>query len=95
MNSFTNYIMYDENSYDYPSYITIDGFSNNYEYALIDKDNLKIIYIYLVYPDIKNEKYTGYLKKNKKIYLIVIQFIDIHLIIIILIMNLMIAIKNK
>lgn len=69
MNSFTNYIKYDENSYDYPSYITIDGFSNNYEYALIDRDNLKIIYIFLAYPDIKNEKYSGYLKKNKKEYL--------------------------
>lgn len=68
MNSFTNYIIYDENSYDYPSYITINGFSNNYEYALIDKDNLKIMYIYLAYPDVKNEEYNGYLKKNKKDY---------------------------
>ena len=33
---YTNTVLYDEDSYSYPAYITIDGFGNTYEYALID-----------------------------------------------------------
>ena len=65
---FTNNIKYDEISYNYPAYISIDGFSCTYEYALLDKDNLQIIYIYLSYPSINNKKYNKYLKKDKSVY---------------------------
>ncbi len=65
--SYTNYIKYDEKSYKYPAYITIDGFGHTYEYALIDKDNLEIIYIYLSYPK-NNKKYKKYLKKDISSY---------------------------
>ena len=41
---------------------------NTYEYALLDKDNLQIIYIYLSYPSINNKKYNKYLKKDKSVY---------------------------
>ena len=66
--TFTNYIKYDENSYQYPAYITIDGFSSTYEYALIDKDNLNITYVYLSYPNVSNIQYNKYLKKDKSEY---------------------------
>ncbi len=65
---YLNKIIYDESSYKYPAYITIDGFGDTYEYALIDADNLKIIYIYLSYPNLSNKKYYQYLKKDKSIY---------------------------
>ena len=38
----TNNVIYDEDSYSYPAYITIDGFGNTYEYALIDQSNNRI-----------------------------------------------------
>ncbi len=66
--SYTNYVKYDENTYNYPSYITIDGFGYTYEYALINKDDLEIVYVYLSYPDVKNSKYVEYLKKDKSEY---------------------------
>ena len=66
--SITNYVKYDDKSYEYPAYITIDGFSNKYEYALLDKNNLKIIYIYLSYPNINDINYNKYLKKDKSYY---------------------------
>ena len=45
--------MYDGNSYPYPAYVTNDGFSSTYEYALIDRDGGRIVYIYAAYvmPD--------------------------------------------
>ena len=61
-------LKYDDKSYEYPAYITIDGFSNKYEYALLDKNNLKIIYIYLSYPNINDINYNMYLKKDKSYY---------------------------
>lgn len=66
--SITNYVKYDDKSYEYPAYITIDGFSNKYEYALLDRNNLKIIYIYLSYPNINDINYNMYLKKDKSYY---------------------------
>ena len=65
---YTNYIKYDNISYEYPAYITIDGFDNTYEYALLNEDNLEIIYLYLSYPNINNKQYQEYLKKDKSIY---------------------------
>lgn len=66
---YDNHIKFDENSYNYPAYITIDGFGNTYEYALIDKEKLSINYIYLSHPNINNTKYIEYLKKDKNEYL--------------------------
>lgn len=65
---YTNYIKYDTKSYKYPAYISIDGFAYTYEYALINKKELEIIYIYLSYPDINNNTYKKYLKKDKSYY---------------------------
>lgn len=65
---YTNYINYDETSYKYPAYVTIDGFANTYEYALINKNNLEIIYVYLSYPNKNNSNYKEYLKKDKSVY---------------------------
>lgn len=67
--NYTNYIRYDNNSYEYPAFITIDGFHNTYEYALIDESNFKITYIYLSYPNKNNVIYKKYLKKDKSGYL--------------------------
>lgn len=64
----TNYIKYDENSYEYPAYITIDGFYGKYEYALINKENLQITYLYISSVDKENKKYNKYLKKDKSEY---------------------------
>ena len=65
---YTNNVKYDDLSYSYPAYVTIDGFGNTYEYALINEKDLEIIYVYLSYPSIKNTKYNKYLKKDKKEY---------------------------
>ena len=43
--SVTNEIKYDKEMYNYPAYITSDGFDYVYEYALIDEANCRIIYI--------------------------------------------------
>lgn len=66
--SYINYIKYDEKSYSYPAFIAIDGFGHTYEYALINKENLEIIYVYLSYPSEYNSIYKKYLKNDKSIY---------------------------
>ena len=66
--TYTNYIRYEENIYNYPAYITIDGFAHTYEYALINEADLEIKYIYLSYPDINNSNYSNYLKIDKSSY---------------------------
>lgn len=48
---FTNYVLYEEEDFAYPAYLTCDGFSDMYEYALVDKENCKITYILVKYPD--------------------------------------------
>lgn len=66
---YTNYVLYEEGSYNYPAYITIDGFGNTYEYALIDQRNNRIVYIYLAYPDSDTlNQYEDYAKKDWSIY---------------------------
>ena len=65
---YTNTVLYDENSYNLPAYIAIDGFAYTYEYALIDEPNLKITYVYLSYPNTEDENYYEYLKKDKSGY---------------------------
>lgn len=66
--SATNVIKYDDTSYEYPAYVTIDGFDSKYEYALINYNELEIIYVYLSYPNINNLNYNDYLKKDKSEY---------------------------
>ena len=65
---YTNHVFYDKECYPEPSYITIDGFANTYEYALIDDDLHNIIYIYLAYPSTEDSYYSKYLKNDTSIY---------------------------
>lgn len=67
-NTYKNKIKYDEKSYNYPAYITIDGFDSTYEYALINNKESEIIYVYLSYPNLKEQIYKEYLKKDKSEY---------------------------
>lgn len=65
----SNRIEYDENMYKYPAYISMDGYDDNYEYALIDKASNRIIYIHLAFPEECNlRKYDDYLKINSRDY---------------------------
>ena len=65
----SNKIVYDENMYKYPAYITCDGYDYNYEYALIDKDNSRIVYIHLSYPEYsKLQEFEEYLKVEPSNY---------------------------
>lgn len=66
--SYTNEILYAEGMYDYPAYITIDGFANTYEYALIDEKNNRIICVYIAYLQSSGFKHDEYLKKDKGAY---------------------------
>ena len=66
---YTNEVLYDEESYPYPAYITIDGFGNTYEYALIDEAENRIVYIYLAYPGVYTlTRYSDYVKKDLSAY---------------------------
>lgn len=65
----TQAVRYDEQMYNYPAYIAIDGYTHNYEYALIDEDNDRIIYVLLGYPDYKElSEYKDYLKVDPTEY---------------------------
>ena len=52
--------------------MTSDGYSSVYEYALIDNENKRIIYVLLSHPDIANDEsgtiQTEYLKKDVNAY---------------------------
>ncbi len=62
-------VIYDEDMYNYPAYIAIDGYTHNYEYALIDEDNNRIIYVLLGYPDADGlSEYSDYLKADLSEY---------------------------
>ena len=66
---YTNKVLYDDISYPYPAYITIDGFGNTYEYALLVADKQEIIYLYLAYPGEEQfSRYAGYIKKDRAAY---------------------------
>lgn len=66
---YTNKVLYDEASYAFPAYITIDGFGNTYEYALIDEPANRIVYAYLAYPGGKIlQEYSDYAKKDLSAY---------------------------
>ena len=65
-------IIYDTESYKFPAYVASDGYSSVYEYALIDNENKRIIYVLLSHPDIANDEsgtiQTEYLKKDVNAY---------------------------
>ena len=64
-----NKILYDEDSYQYPAYITIDGFDHTYEYALIKEEKREVIYLYFAYPNNKIlSEYSEYVKKDRSAY---------------------------
>lgn len=65
----TQAVIYDEDMYNYPAYIAIDGYTHNYEYALIDHDNNRIVYVLLGYPDYDElSEYSDYLKTDPDAY---------------------------
>ena len=68
--SVTNTVRYDEDSYRYPAYVTIDGFASTWEYALTDEKTGTIVYVFLSYPVLKDleEEYGEYLKKDRSAY---------------------------
>ncbi len=64
-------VMYDTEMYSYPAYITMDGYDDVYEYALLDDENNRIVYALISYPEFTNLlKYQKYLKKDKTAYII-------------------------
>jgi len=65
----TQAVKYDETMYRYPAYIAIDGYADDYEYALMDADNNRIIYVVLGYPDPEElSEYSDYLKTGPGAY---------------------------
>ena len=66
---YTNEVIYVEDSYQYPAYITIDGFGNTYEYALTDSAGNRIVYVYMAYPGKDTlRKYSDYVMKDLSVY---------------------------
>lgn len=66
--SYTNKVKCTDEEYVYPAYITIDGYADTFEYALIDEENCRIICVYLAYIDSANFPYEEHLKLNKDCY---------------------------
>ena len=66
--SHVNTVLYDKDAYNYPAYITMDGFGHTYEYALMDGENRRIIYVYLAYPDDETKVDERYLKRDTAVY---------------------------
>ena len=62
--TYTNRILYDTESYNYPAYIANEGFGNTYEYALLSESTYEITYIYLAYPVIEEFEFPDYLMKD-------------------------------
>ena len=55
--------------YNYPAIIASDGYSDAYEYALLDEKSDTIIYAALSYPEFyRMSKYKDYLKKSRSEY---------------------------
>ncbi|MCR4793290.1 MAG: helix-turn-helix domain-containing protein [Lachnospiraceae bacterium] len=66
---YTQAVMYDEEMYNYPAYIAMDGYASTYEYALIDEAGNRIIYVLLSYPEYaKLLQYRDFLKKDPTAY---------------------------
>ena len=65
----TKEVKYDDETYNYPAYVANDGYSDAYEYTLMDEENDTIIYVALSYPEFyKMSKYKDYLKKDRSEY---------------------------
>lgn len=65
----TQQVKYDEESYALPAYVTVDGFDDIYEYALMDEKDCTITYVLLSYPNVlKLNEYRAYLKKDTSKY---------------------------
>ena len=65
----TKKVKYDDETYNYPAIIANDGYSDAYEYALLDEKNDTIIYVALSYPEFyQMSKYKDYLKENRSEY---------------------------
>lgn len=60
----TNHIRYTEEQSEYPAYVTICDYNGIYEYALLDEDNCRIIYVYMQYCDGENVPKEYWLVKN-------------------------------
>lgn len=65
---YINKVMYSEDDYAYPTYITIDGYADTFEYALIDEENSRIICVYLAYYNDSRFTKEEYLKVDKSCY---------------------------
>ena len=62
-------VRYDDAMYKYPAYIASDGYCGGYEYALADKENNRIIYVHLSYPNVDALKdYSDFLKNDAGSY---------------------------
>ncbi len=69
VNDITIGIKYDDESYEMPAYVAIDGLDYEYEYALLDEDNHTITYILLSYPEyVDLHEYEEYLKLDTDEY---------------------------
>ena len=67
--TYTQYVYYDDTTYNYPAIIAMDGYDSAYEYALLDEENDTIIYVSLSYPESVNLlKYKDYIKKDVLAY---------------------------
>ena len=60
---------YDDKFYPFPAYITNDGFGSTYEYALIDRDGGRIIYVYGAYVIPNSFPYKDCLKTDLSAYI--------------------------
>lgn len=60
----TNHIQCMEEQSPYPAYVAICDYDGIYEYALLDEDNCRIIYVYMQYCDGENVPEEYWLVKN-------------------------------
>lgn len=67
----SNSIVYSEDLFSYPAYVTIYGSNLSYEYALVDEQNNKIIYVYAKMKDLNEmipDKYLPIEAIDKNMY---------------------------
>ncbi len=67
--SITQGVRLDLDDYAFPAYVASDGYDDVYEYALLDEEELRIIYVYLSYPQSQDlSGYRDYLKQEFEAY---------------------------
>lgn len=67
----SNSIVYSEDLFSYPAYVTIYGSNLSYEYALVDEQNNRIIYVYAKMKDLNEiipDKYLPIEAIDKNMY---------------------------